>query len=130
MNLTVFYITTTWLYFTGADPGFQVRRAHLKKLRRAEVGAKSFGVFRVKNHDFPILGVAYTGCTPPPPDPPLLYIITMWLYFITPKLYFILQLHDCTLLKLTVLDITTTILFHTLYILQLLTYFIPRILYF
>jgi hypothetical protein len=38
--------------YTGADPGFQVRRAHLKKLRRAEGGAKNFGVFRVKNHDF------------------------------------------------------------------------------
>jgi hypothetical protein len=25
---------------------------HLKKLRRAEGGAKNFGVFRVKNHDF------------------------------------------------------------------------------
>jgi hypothetical protein len=36
----------------GADPGFQVRGAHLKKLRRAEGGAKMFGVFRVKNHDF------------------------------------------------------------------------------
>jgi hypothetical protein len=31
---------------------FQVRGAHLKKLRRAEGGAKFFGVFRVKNHDF------------------------------------------------------------------------------
>jgi hypothetical protein len=32
---------------SGADPGFQVRgRAHLKKLRRAERGAKIFGVFR------------------------------------------------------------------------------------
>jgi hypothetical protein len=37
--------------------------AHLKKLRQAEGGAKMFGVFRVKNHDFtpknhifPILG--------------------------------------------------------------------------
>ena len=49
----------------GADPGFQVRGgAHLKNLRRAEGGAKFFGVFRVKNHDFtpkkniffPILG--------------------------------------------------------------------------
>ena len=39
--------------FSGADPGFQVRGgAHLKKLRRAEGGAKIFGVFRVKNHDF------------------------------------------------------------------------------
>jgi hypothetical protein len=38
----------------GADPGFQVRGggAHLKKMRRAEGGAKHFGVFRVKNHDF------------------------------------------------------------------------------
>ena len=36
----------------GADPGFQVRGAHLKKLRQVEGGAKNFGVFRVKNHDF------------------------------------------------------------------------------
>jgi hypothetical protein len=39
-------------HIAGADPGFQVRRAHLKKLRRAEGGANIFGVFRVKNHDF------------------------------------------------------------------------------
>ena len=41
---------------TGADPGFQVRGrgAHLKKLRRAEGGTKMFGVFRVKNHGFPL----------------------------------------------------------------------------
>ena len=39
-------------WYSGADPGFQVRGAHLKKLRRAEGGAKIFGVFRVKNHDF------------------------------------------------------------------------------
>ena len=38
--------------YTGADPGFQARGPHLKKLRRAEGGAKIFGVFRVKNHDF------------------------------------------------------------------------------
>ena len=39
---------------SGADPGLQVKGggAHLKKLRRAEGGAKMFGVFRVKNHDF------------------------------------------------------------------------------
>jgi hypothetical protein len=36
----------------GADPGFQVGGAHLKKLRRAEGDAKIFGLFRVKNHDF------------------------------------------------------------------------------
>ena len=40
------------LLFPGADPGFQVRGEHLKKLRRAEGGAKIVGVFRVKNHDF------------------------------------------------------------------------------
>ena len=35
-----------------ADPGFQIRGgAHLKKLRRAEGGAKIVGVFCVKNHD-------------------------------------------------------------------------------
>ena len=38
--------------FPGADPEFQVRGVHLKKSRRAEGGAKIFGVFRVKNHDF------------------------------------------------------------------------------
>ena len=37
---------------TGANPGFQVRGLHLKKLRRAKGGAKIVGVFRVKNHDF------------------------------------------------------------------------------
>jgi hypothetical protein len=37
---------------SGADPGFQVRGGGLKKLHRAEGGAKMFGVFRVKNHDF------------------------------------------------------------------------------
>jgi hypothetical protein len=46
---------------TGADPGFQVRGEHLEKLRRAEGGAKYFGVFCVKNHDFTHL------------DPPLKY---------------------------------------------------------
>jgi hypothetical protein len=41
------------LLLPGADPGFQVRGGvHLTKLRRAEGGAKIFGVFREKNHDF------------------------------------------------------------------------------
>jgi hypothetical protein len=31
---------------------FKLEGADLKNLRRAEGGAKSFGVFRVKNHDF------------------------------------------------------------------------------
>ena len=37
---------------SGVDPGFQVKGADFKKLRRAEGGANIFGVFRVKNHDF------------------------------------------------------------------------------
>jgi hypothetical protein len=41
----------SWFH-SGADTGFQVRGAHLKKLRRAEGSAKIVGVFRVKNHDF------------------------------------------------------------------------------
>jgi hypothetical protein len=31
---------------------FKLWGAHLKKLRRAEGGAKIFGAFRVKNHDY------------------------------------------------------------------------------
>ena len=47
----------------GRIQDFKLGGTHLKKLRRAEGGAKMFGVFRVKNHDFtpknlifPILG--------------------------------------------------------------------------
>jgi hypothetical protein len=62
---------------TGADPGFQVRGANLKKLRRAEGSAKIFGVFRVKNHDFTqknhifsnFRGGRAPGAPPPPPPP-------------------------------------------------------------
>ena len=46
--------TVNLYMYTGADPGFQVGGGgpDLKKLRRAEGGAKIFGVFRVKNQDF------------------------------------------------------------------------------
>jgi hypothetical protein len=51
------------LQIQGRIQDFKLGWAHLKKLRRAEGGAKIFGVFRVKNHDFtqknvifPILG--------------------------------------------------------------------------
>ena len=36
----------------GRIQDFKLGGTHLKKLRRAEGGAKNFGVFRVKNHDF------------------------------------------------------------------------------
>ena len=47
---------------TGADPGFQVRGAHLKTLRRVEEGAKYFGVFRVKNHYFTPKNYIVSNC--------------------------------------------------------------------
>ena len=46
------WLATIYYSYTGDDPGFQVRGAHLKKMRRAEGGAIIFVVFRVKNHDF------------------------------------------------------------------------------
>ena len=46
----------------GADPGFQVRGAHFRKLRRAEGGAKIFGVFRVKNHDCTPKNHIFSNC--------------------------------------------------------------------
>ena len=50
------------MYTSGADPGFQVRGAHLKKLRRAEEGTNIFGVFRVKNHDFMPKNHIFSNC--------------------------------------------------------------------
>jgi hypothetical protein len=56
---------TTCYGIQGRIQDFKLGGAHLKKLRRAEGGAKFVGVFRVKNHDFmpknhifPILGGA------------------------------------------------------------------------
>ena len=61
-----------WVMFSGADPGFQVRGAHLKKLRLAEGDATIFGVFRVKNHDLMPKNHIFSNlrgggaCAPPP----------------------------------------------------------------
>jgi hypothetical protein len=63
------------LLFPWADPGFQVRGEYLKKLHRGEGGAKIFGVFRVKNHDFTPKNHIFSNCflggrgpgAPPPP---------------------------------------------------------------
>ena len=45
--------TTKKVTYLGEDPGFQVRGEDFTKLHRAEGVTKIFGVFRVKNHDFP-----------------------------------------------------------------------------
>ena len=47
---------------SGADPGFPVRGAHLKKMLRTEGGEKIFGVFRVKNHDFTPKNHIFSNC--------------------------------------------------------------------
>ena len=50
----------------GADPGFQARGgAYLKKLCRAEGGAKIVEVFRVKNHDFTPKNHFFPARSPP-----------------------------------------------------------------
>ena len=56
----------------GRIQDLKLGRAHLKKWRRADRGAKFFGVFRVKNHDFTqkkrfffqFKGVRATGAAP------------------------------------------------------------------
>jgi hypothetical protein len=53
---------TSELQYSGVDPGFQVRGAHLTKLRRAEGSANNFGVFRVKNHDFTPKNYIFSNC--------------------------------------------------------------------
>ena len=60
--LFLIFSVVAYMNIAGAEPGFQVRGAHLKKLRREEGRAKFFGVFRVKNHDF---------TSPPPLEAPL-----------------------------------------------------------
>ena len=62
-NTPIIILVSKTLYEPGADPGFQVRGgAHLKKMRRAEGGAKFFGVFRVKNHDFTPKNHIFSNC--------------------------------------------------------------------
>jgi hypothetical protein len=51
-----------YIPYVGADPGFHVRGADLRKLRRAEGGANIFGVFHVKNHDFTPKNLFFSNC--------------------------------------------------------------------
>ena len=61
----------------GRIQDFKLGGAHLKKLRRAEGGAKNFEVFRVKNHDFTQKNYIFSNFREgarrvrPPLDPPL-----------------------------------------------------------
>jgi hypothetical protein len=51
-----FNLTQGWIQ------DFKLGGAHLKKLGRAEGGAKIFGVFRVKNHDFTPKNLIFSNC--------------------------------------------------------------------
>jgi hypothetical protein len=84
----------------GADPGFQARGAHLKKLRRAEGGAKIFGVFRVKNHDFTPKNHIFSnfrGRTAPPPEsaPAVILIFIILLTLISVPVIMAVFLYFC-----------------------------------
>ena len=46
----------------GRIQDFKLGGAHLKKLRRVKGGAKIFGVFRVKNHDFIPKNLIFSNC--------------------------------------------------------------------
>jgi hypothetical protein len=46
----------------GRIQDFKLGGAHLNKLRRVEEGAKYFGVFRVKNHDFTPKNYIVSNC--------------------------------------------------------------------
>ena len=51
----------------GRIQDFKLGGVYLKKMHRAEGGAKIFGVFRVKNHDFMPKNLIFSnfkGCTP------------------------------------------------------------------
>ena len=62
MKISFLQNVTESLSYAGADPGFQVRGAHLKKSHRAEGDAKIFGVFRLKNHDFTTKNHIFSNC--------------------------------------------------------------------
>ena len=51
-----------YLHIQGRIQDFKLGGAHLKKLHRAEGGAKIFGVFRVKNHDFTPKNHIFSNC--------------------------------------------------------------------
>ena len=79
LSLIVYKLTTLYIY-QGRIQNFKLGGgAHLKKLRRAEGGAKILGVFRVKNHDYMpenhifsnFRGGGGAPGAPPPLDPPL-----------------------------------------------------------
>ena len=50
------------IHYNGQYQDFKLGGAHLKKMRRAEGGAKIFGIFRVKKHDFTPKNHIFSNC--------------------------------------------------------------------
>ena len=48
----MFSVTHSCICIQGRIQDFKLGGAHLKKLRRPEGGSNTFGLYRVKNHDF------------------------------------------------------------------------------
>jgi hypothetical protein len=59
---TIQYNTVISILMQGRIQDFKLGGAHLKKSRRAEGGAKIFGVFRVKNHDLTTKNHIFSNC--------------------------------------------------------------------
>ena len=68
-------------YTQGRIQDFKLGGIYLKKLRWVEGGAKIFGVFRVKNHDFTPKNHIFSnfrGRRAPPLDPSLIHTVYIW----------------------------------------------------
>ena len=68
LSMFTLSIKKMWIDWMGlCRGGSRISSSHLKKFRRDGGGAKSFGVFRVKNHDFTPKNHFFSnfrGCTP------------------------------------------------------------------
>jgi hypothetical protein len=114
----------------GRIQDFVLGGVHLKKLRRAEGGAKIFGVFRVKNHDFTPKNHIYfnfrgarAGCAPPGSTPgrEICHIKrkrTKWWTVVYKKLHRKLKIeqHESHLKPDGTLSVTTWVFSFTLYV--------------
>jgi hypothetical protein len=60
--LVGFVLLDLYSFMQGRIQDFKLGGVHLKKLRRMEGGAKNFGVFRVKHHDFTPKNYIFSNC--------------------------------------------------------------------
>ena len=98
----VYQASSIYVDMQGRIQDFKLGGAHLKKLRREEGGAKIFGVFRVKNHDFTPKNHIFSnfrrgrvpGAPPPPPgSAPDMYGFLILNYYVL--FYMCCTLYSC-----------------------------------